>query len=969
MMRLFLLILLAIVVAGAGFFTYFWIQGGDVKGQALANTSITPASRPSAEADINQIIGATANAWMKIPDEQTGEIAQEFRATKYEPVKGTNLVNVTSPEARFYLGRAEPRQLLVINGTTGQVVLPGLSGKEKFKGGPQAAPSRGELRDVVIRLFNTSTDENPALVCTLPNAAFDNDTFRIYTEGYEYQGRQIAADQVPVQVRGVDYDFDGRGLEIFWNERDRRLQSLTITHGEKLIIKHPSAMQQKKTSTTNPVALTPSPAGIPEGEGGREGGAVRAWHDKGTLSPTLSLSTGRGSLVDALASADPQSAGEVVRSHPPARRRAADAPKPATAPVPGKVMIIRDRATPVYRATFFDQVRIVQADEQLASADVMHVDFLMNQNQDKGAATQPTEIPTPAPAPVPEPVPPAHHAASSHKAAEKKKPPAHPSPAAAAAPAPKLPTSKPTPRPRVVATTAPTSQPDEQPLTVFWTGKLVVTPLDTEAAEPPTSGNANITLLGAPAVLTRQGSRVECAAVHYRAGDGGFTLTSSAKLPVVTMRDVNGAVITTPAIEYDGSGQTAVLRGKSHADVPLPSDDPKAPPTMMHADWTHTCRLFMNGPNPQAMTIERAELDGDVNIDHPQVNGRSDSLELGFANETPTTQPTTRPSSTLRDVVATSRVHYILTDEQQKKTTIDCQRLAIATVESPEHKLYPRTIDATGGVHTYDDQQDLKAGELSIRLAPTTRPASTQPTTNPAKLDTSSFALESLLAQDNVVVTGKDGDTANSSQLVVETENGKRIVTLIGQPTATVKSKQSTLTGPVIKFEPDSDRASVAGAGTMHGVQQESANSRPRPVDISGTGNLSADGATNNVEISEHVLIQGKTEDGADNTATQDRVRLTLAPKPATQPAAEQADPATQPTIGFSRDDLAKSGFFKDKVIKTVTLENNVELKSVLNDAATGALLRRLHLNTQNLRYDMFEKTLVIPVPGQLLFE
>ena len=40
-------------------------------------------------------------------------------------------------------------------------------------------------------------------------------------------------------------------------------------------------------------------------------------------------------------------------------------------------------------------------------------------------------------------------------------------------------------------------------------GKLLVTPLDSEAAEPPTQGDANITLQGLPAVLSRQGSRIE----------------------------------------------------------------------------------------------------------------------------------------------------------------------------------------------------------------------------------------------------------------------------------------------------------------------------------------------------------------------------------------------------------------------------------------------------------------------------
>src|SRR5205823_5326315 len=106
-MRAFLLILAALILAGAGFFTYLWVHGGDVKGQSLAARSITPASRPAADADANQVVGSSSNVWIKVPDEQTGEIAQEFRAVTYEPVKGTNLVNVKQPEGKFYLGRTE----------------------------------------------------------------------------------------------------------------------------------------------------------------------------------------------------------------------------------------------------------------------------------------------------------------------------------------------------------------------------------------------------------------------------------------------------------------------------------------------------------------------------------------------------------------------------------------------------------------------------------------------------------------------------------------------------------------------------------------------------------------------------------------------------------------------------------------------------------------------------------------------
>ena len=67
------------------------------------------------------------------------------------------------------------------------------------------------------------------------------DLFRSVRQGEDH----VEADQVPVVLRGEDYDFDGRGLVIRWNERDRRLQLLEIAHGEKLIDQAPELVHEE----------------------------------------------------------------------------------------------------------------------------------------------------------------------------------------------------------------------------------------------------------------------------------------------------------------------------------------------------------------------------------------------------------------------------------------------------------------------------------------------------------------------------------------------------------------------------------------------------------------------------------------------------------------------------------------------------------------------------------------------------
>src|SRR5690606_14858649 len=139
--------------------------------------------------------------------------------------------------------------LIRVRGREGVVVMSRLP--EPEAGGsmaPSEPPSRGELIDVEIELFDSPEaldadspdNDTSTLRVLLNNAAFDNETARIYTEAAVIDGQQVPADQIPVTVRGRDYEFDGRGLTIRWNDRERRLELLRIEHGERLVINNPS---------------------------------------------------------------------------------------------------------------------------------------------------------------------------------------------------------------------------------------------------------------------------------------------------------------------------------------------------------------------------------------------------------------------------------------------------------------------------------------------------------------------------------------------------------------------------------------------------------------------------------------------------------------------------------------------------------------------------------------------------------
>lgn len=198
-----------------------------------------PAEPPTTQPN-QRIIGASDNVWVQNYDEKARRLASEFRAARFDP-RPDDTVDVTKPEARFYL---DEETVLYIVADHGRVYVPPSTGqREAMTNTRGQAPTRGELFDVRMSLHKSL--DGPALVqCSMPNVVFDNDTFRIATEGYtDAAGTAVLADQVPVQVRGQDYDFDGYGLVVRWNELDGRLQTLEVARGEKLVVKNPKALK------------------------------------------------------------------------------------------------------------------------------------------------------------------------------------------------------------------------------------------------------------------------------------------------------------------------------------------------------------------------------------------------------------------------------------------------------------------------------------------------------------------------------------------------------------------------------------------------------------------------------------------------------------------------------------------------------------------------------------------------------
>jgi lipopolysaccharide export system protein LptA len=208
-------------------------------GQSAAN----PAA-PAAPAG-GGVLGAGDRPWIRQYDSE-GNLAFQFRAADYTP-QGNNVFKVADVECEFFLRGG---RLLRVTGAGGEVVTPGevMERQVTQMQGRIAPPTSGVLRGVKIMLFDAvenpqdaaapaSPLPEPTIAAELDNLSFDNETFRIFTDRYtDASGTVIPADRVPIVMVGKDIRFEGYGLTVRLNERDRQLALLEVRHGKRLIL-------------------------------------------------------------------------------------------------------------------------------------------------------------------------------------------------------------------------------------------------------------------------------------------------------------------------------------------------------------------------------------------------------------------------------------------------------------------------------------------------------------------------------------------------------------------------------------------------------------------------------------------------------------------------------------------------------------------------------------------------------------
>ncbi len=193
--------------------------------------------------------------------DEKGNAKIVFQSTRWEPISD-NEFHLTDPTARLLLPGG---QLAYVWADEGQVTLQRGDGNN-FN--PRSGWLRGNVRIFIDRTKPEWRQANPdraeleqhpeaVVKIWLDDVTFDLDLGRLDSNG-------------SVVVQSVDASIEGQGLELIWNEVDRRIRLLRIAHGKRAVIRGSDVMEfgiaggkkqgkekQEEAPATQPVEAPP----------------------------------------------------------------------------------------------------------------------------------------------------------------------------------------------------------------------------------------------------------------------------------------------------------------------------------------------------------------------------------------------------------------------------------------------------------------------------------------------------------------------------------------------------------------------------------------------------------------------------------------------------------------------------------------------------------------------------------------
>ena len=171
-------------------------------------------------------------------DPKTGAAVAEVRVGRYTR-KSDREIELARVSATALAGSG----VVTLDAPTGHVLVEAATDRpDKLDGDTIGLADVARLNDVTLRYYADAADakRGPSaaqFTLRVDNLVFDNNRFSLYTDDTTVDGQTVLADDVPVYVRGREYDFDGRGLLIRWDGKTRKPTLFRVAHGRSMTIK------------------------------------------------------------------------------------------------------------------------------------------------------------------------------------------------------------------------------------------------------------------------------------------------------------------------------------------------------------------------------------------------------------------------------------------------------------------------------------------------------------------------------------------------------------------------------------------------------------------------------------------------------------------------------------------------------------------------------------------------------------
>lgn len=191
------------------------------------------------------VIGDVESVTLRSSDPATGAVVAEILLGVYRRTSSSE-VRLEDVRATVLLPGDAQDEIGGVVTLTSPLGLVELAGGAEVEGEVDPASlgsaEQARLTDVTLRWFATRAEADAGphaalLTLRVDHLVFDNERFSLYTTDTRIDGRTVLAEDVPVVVRGRDYDFDGTGLLVRWDAATRRPTLVRIAHGERLVIK------------------------------------------------------------------------------------------------------------------------------------------------------------------------------------------------------------------------------------------------------------------------------------------------------------------------------------------------------------------------------------------------------------------------------------------------------------------------------------------------------------------------------------------------------------------------------------------------------------------------------------------------------------------------------------------------------------------------------------------------------------